>query len=100
MSWIAAIAVGAGARGAPVTGWLVDPDINQSTITAGAATDSPVVGNGTADNADQVAIYASIAGPLDAAPDVSLAVGEQVTLSGSVTLVGINSSMNQFRFGL
>ncbi len=103
--WAMACALLAGAAplaAAPVTGWIVDPDTggSQSKISAGAATDSPVIGTGAADSAAAVAIYAPISGPADALPDVSLAVGQQVTLSGQVTLAGIVSSRNQFRFGL
>ena len=63
-------------------------------------TDSPVLGDGTASSAAQVALWADITDPLDAAADVSLANGQRITLSGSATFTGIVSSMEQFRFGL
>jgi hypothetical protein len=68
--------------------------------SSAAATDSPIIGNGTSNSATQVAIYADISGSFDAALDVSLANGDRITLTGSVTLEGISASREQFRWGL
>ncbi len=59
-----------------------------------------MLGNGAEDSAAMVALYADINGTLNGAPDVSLANGQKVTLSGSATMSGIVSSMEQFRWGL
>lgn len=58
-------------------------------------TASPTVGDiGTANSADARSIWATM-------PTVTLANnGDMITLSGSVTLSGIDTSHNQFRFGL
>jgi hypothetical protein len=88
---------------APVTDWLA---VNSSTggpntkPFSGAATSSPVIGNGTSGSAAQVAIYADIAGAFDGQADISLENGERITLTGSVTLEGIAGSQEQFRWGL
>ena len=69
-----------------------------------ANTASPVVGdgmdNGPNNGAGQVALYADLNGTLDGAADVSLADGQQIRLTGSATLTGSTSSMEQFRWGL
>lgn len=66
-----------------------------SPPNSGISTNSPVIGNGTFNSADDVAIYATLAGvPLD------LQVGESLQFSGSMTLSGSASAANQFRFGL
>jgi len=88
---------------APVTGWtVVNPSTGAATTKplTNQSTNSPILGNGTEDSAAVVALYASISGPTDGAPDVSLANGEQVTLSGFATMSGIVSSIEQFRWGL
>ena len=98
-----ALFTGAVACAAPVTGWtLVDATTGGSTTKSltGASTNSPVVGTGAESSATQVALYAPISGPADTAPDISLVNGQTVTLTGSATLEGSASSMEQFRFGL
>ncbi len=78
----------------PVTGW-VDRDAPGSTMVLGnAGTDSPTMGDGSPGNAARKSIYAAI-------PEVSLdEVGQKATLTGSATLVGVDSSANGFRIGL
>src|SRR5688572_22136544 len=91
------------AKAAPVTGWVVvNPQTGGSTTKplSNQSTASPILGNGTEDSAAQVGMYAPISGPADGLPDVSLANGQQVTLSGFGTMSGINSSIEQFRWGL
>jgi hypothetical protein len=65
-----------------------------------ATTASPILGNGAEDSAATVAMYAPISGPADGLPDVSLVNGQQVTLSGFASMTGIDSSQEQFRWGL
>ena len=89
-----AVALTSLAHAGPVTNWTerqgLAPVSNMNTA-------SPTVGNGTAESADARSIYASM-------PPLSLAnTGDKLTLSGSATLTGINTSgthANQFRFGL
>jgi hypothetical protein len=88
---------------APVTGWLVvDPQSGGSTSKQvfNALTDSPILGNGAVNSADMVAMYADISGVPDGSPDIALANGQEVTLSGFATMTGINASNEQFRWGL
>jgi hypothetical protein len=87
----------------PVTGWIaIDASTGNASSKplAAANTNAPVIGDGTNGSATQMAIYADIAGQRDAAPDVALANGQQITLTGSANLAGIASSMEQFRWGL
>lgn len=90
-------------QAAPVTDWLAvnasNGGVNTKPFSA-AATNAPIIGNGSSNSAAQVAIYADIAGSFDAAPDVSLENGERVMLTGSVTFEGIVASREQFRWGL
>jgi hypothetical protein len=100
--WLA-LALAMPLQAAPVTGWIaVNPQSGAASTKplSGALTDSPVLGNGTEDSAAMVGLYADISGPHDGAADVALANGEEVTLTGSATLTGITSSMEQFRWGL
>lgn len=88
---------------AHVMGWIaVDPQsgvvVSNKVINAG--TNSPVLGNGTINSADMLALYADISGAFDGAADISLANGEQVTFSGVATMHGINTANEQFRWGL
>jgi PEP-CTERM motif len=88
---------GAAASAAPVTGWAKDP-LNNSGSPAvpltGELTDSPVLGDGVTDlSGDNAVIYASI-------PLTTLAIGEQITLSGTITMVGVQQRDQVFRWGL
>lgn len=99
----ASVVVATASYGAPVTGWVVvNPSTGASTTKplSNQSTSSPILGNGAEDSAATVALYASISGPADGAPDISLANGQQVTLSGFATMSGIITSTEQFRWGL
>jgi hypothetical protein len=88
---------------APVAGWaILDSSTGGPTgkTLAGADTSSPTIGNGADGSATQLVLFADIAGAHDTASDVSLANGQTVTLTGSATIVGNTSTMEQFRFGL
>lgn len=83
----------ASAPAAPVVNWQRDPLIGPAAmVLSNLETDSPTVGDGSAENAANGAIYAEM-------PTVTLARGQQITLTGSATFVGINAS-NSFRYGL
>jgi hypothetical protein len=102
-SFFIVIALTAASAAAPVTNWVVvNPSTGGSTTKpiSGQATASPVLGDGTEDSAATVAMYAPISGTADANPDIQLANGQQVTLSGFATLTGITSAIEQFRWGL
>jgi hypothetical protein len=93
LSAFASLALIGTGHAALVTGtWTVaqggGPVTNQNTA-------SPTVGDGSENSADTDAIYSSM-------PTVTLAsVGDKVTLSGSVNLIGItNGAIRQFRWGL
>jgi hypothetical protein len=58
------------------------------------------LGNGSEDSAAMVAMYADINGTPGSAADVALANGQKITLTGSATLTGITSAIEQFRWGL
>lgn len=79
---------------APVTGWLKDTSFGGGATAAltAANTNSPILGNGASNNADNTAIYAAF-------PLVSLGNGQRVTLSGSAQMIG-SSSNGDFRWGL
>ena len=87
------------AQSAPVTGWSIGLNNAGLVSLTGADTASPTLGDGTAEDADNTAIWAAF-------PSVTLAVGEQLTLSGSVQMlnsVGLASAgdlANNFRFGI
>lgn len=88
---------------APVTNWVAISPADGTPSTkpfSGALTDSPTLGDGTDNSAAQVALYADIDGTLDGSPDVHLANGQRVTLTGSASFSSIVSSQEQFRFGL
>lgn len=83
------------AHAAPVVNWVVDQG---STATSAMDTNSPVVGDGTPENADRAIIHAVF-------PSITLASsGDSLRLTGSVTLFGITSTdagtFHQLRFGL
>lgn len=99
----AIVAMSGSANGAPVTNWLVaNPQTGGATTKPlfNQASASPILGNGSEDSAAMVAMYADISGVRDGAPDVALANGQRVTLTGSTTFTGIVSNIEQFRWGL
>jgi hypothetical protein len=61
-----------------------------------SATNDPIVGDGSANSADAEAIHASISGLI---PSLSQQ-GDRVSLAGTVTLAGVTSSNDEFRWGL
>jgi hypothetical protein len=67
--------------------------------TSGMNTDSPTIGDGTADNADDAWI-GGLFGTVGSPESVTLAVGETLIVSGSVVLTGGVTSPNNFRFGV
>lgn len=82
------------AAAAPVTGWLKDTSFGKGETASltNASTASPILGNNSANNADNVAIYAGFA------PRI-LANGQRLTLSASAQLIGTSSNPD-FRWGL
>lgn len=68
------------AQTTPVTGWFV----SSSAAVTNGETNSPTIGDGTANNADNTTIWAALADP------VTLANGEEVVLTGSVQLIGVD----------
>ncbi|MBA3480584.1 MAG: PEP-CTERM sorting domain-containing protein, partial [Pirellulales bacterium] len=94
-SALAATMISASALAAPVTGWQVDPILEPTNPApiAGAATASPTLGDGSPQSAANSAMFASF-------PAITLADGEQITLTGSVTLVGTTPSANNLRWGM
>ena len=81
---------------APVTNWVIDPSGVQTPGNySGLATDSPVIGDGTSNNANSGIITSTI-------PAVSLLDGQSIILSGSMTIVGAKVTGEDvgFQFGL
>ncbi len=83
------------ASAAPVTEWSVG--LGSPTLS-GAGTSSPALGNNTADNADNTAMHGAF-------PAITLALGDRLTLSGSMQLfTGLGATPTalaaEFRFGL
>jgi hypothetical protein len=84
-----------GAHAASVTNWVIDQG---SPVTFGLDTNSPTIGDGSPENADQVILHATF-------PTVALSNnGDAILLTGSVTLFGITATdtgtNQQLRFGL
>ena len=70
------------ASAAPVTNWVIDPSGVQTPGNySGLATNSPVIGDGSANNANSGIITSTI-------PAVSLLDGQSIILSGNMTIVG------------
>jgi hypothetical protein len=91
---LVALNLASGAGAIPVTGWLKDTTFGggaAATLTA-ANTNSPILGSGASNNADNTAIYAPF-------PVISLANGERITLSGSAEMIG-TAANGDFRWGL
>jgi len=84
----------------PVANWK---EFNTNKIVVpitGADTNSPTFGDGVTPNSSQAAWIAGAFGTVDAPRSVTLAVGETLTVSGSVVLTGGSNNNNQFRFGV
>jgi len=87
------IALSASADAASVIDWNLDTSINSSTSLTGASTDSPILGDGTSDNAENSAIWASF-------PETVLPDGQGIRLSGEVDIAGSTPGLIKFRWGL
>src|SRR5688572_47953 len=82
------------AFGVAITGWLRDTSFGggaAASLTA-ANTNSPILGSGASNNADNVAMYAPM-------PLVSLSDGQETVLTGSTEMIGA-ASVGDFRWGL
>lgn len=92
---LAVVACNSHAFAVGVTGWAMDTTFGRpnNPVLTGENTSSPTLGDGTLNNAQDTAIYASI-------PEVSLTDGQQVTLTGSANLIGIASTHGVFRWGI
>jgi hypothetical protein len=79
----AIFAISAGySSAAPITNWVIDPSGVQTPGNySGLATNSPVIGDGSANNANSGIITSTI-------PAVSLLDGQSIILSGNMTIVG------------
>jgi hypothetical protein len=90
------------ANAATIANWKeMNPAL--SGTNSGMNTNSPTIGNGTAENADDAWVagrFGTVASP----ESVTLSVGQTLTVSGSVTftggLSGTATQLNQFRFGV
>jgi MYXO-CTERM domain-containing protein len=80
------------AQTTPVTGWFSS---GTGAVTAGQATNSPTIGNGTANNADNTTVWAALPTP------IVLANGEEVVLTGTTQLISVGpGGGDSIRFGL
>lgn len=78
-------------RAAIVTTWTQDFG---SAVFTGANTSNPVLGDGSNNSADNIAVSGSLTGSLTAN------VGEAIQMTGSMTLVGISNNVaGEFGFG-
>ena len=88
------------ANAASVANWKeLNPNAAVVPI-AGANTDSPVFGDGVTANSAQAAWIAGQFGTTASAESVTLAIGDTLTVSGGLTLLGGTNNDNQFRFGV
>jgi hypothetical protein len=85
------------ASAAPVTNWTVDTASGAiaTVVYSNLATDSPVIGDGTANNANSGIITSNF-------PTISLLNGESIILSGSMTIAGAKTTGEDvgFQFGV
>ncbi len=94
---IAAIAMAANtAQSATISNWK---ELNAGSTNSGMNTDSPTIGDGSALNADD-AWVAGRFGTVATPASVTLAIGETLTVSGSVVLTGGNGTESNLRFGV
>jgi hypothetical protein len=93
----AAIAMAANAaQAATIANWK---ELNTASTNSGMNTDSPTIGDGTLDNADDTWVagrFGTVATPAS----VTLAIGETLTVSGSITLTGGVDVTSNLRFGV
>lgn len=86
-------------NGAPIADWKeLNPNAAVVPIT-GADSSSPTFGDGSANSSQQAWIAARF-GQADSPLTITLAVGQSLTVSGSVVLTGGTNNNNQFRFGI
>lgn len=84
----------------PIANWKeFNPNAAVVPIT-GAATNSPTFGDGVTQNSSQMAWVGGQFGTVEAPASVTLAVGETLSVTGSVVLTGGTNNNNQFRFGI
>lgn len=78
-----------------ITNWVVDPSGAGTVVYSGLATSSPVIGDGSANNANSGIITSDFSA-------VSLLDGESIVLSGNMTIVGAKVTGEDvgFQFGL
>lgn len=83
------------ARAMPITNWVVDPSGAGTVVYSGLATSAPVIGDGSANNANSGIITSDFSA-------VSLLDGESIVLSGNMTIAGakITGEDVGFQFGL
>ena len=97
---IALASVGSVLSAEPIANWKeFNPNLTVVPITD-AGTNSPTFGDGITENSSQMAWVAGRFGTVAAPASVTLAVGETLTVTGSVVLTGGSNANNQFRFGL
>ncbi len=93
----AAIAIAANtAHSASIANWK---ELNVGSTNSGMNTNSPTIGDGSADSASNAWVagrFGTVATPVS----VTLAVGETLTISGSVVLTGGSNAANNFRVGV
>ena len=84
----------------PIANWKeFNPNVAVVPIMD-AGTNSPTFGDGVTENSAQQAWVGGRFGTVEAPASVTLAVGEALTVTGSVVLTGGSNAINQFRFGL
>lgn len=84
------------ALAAPISNWK---ELNAGSTNSGMNTNSPTIGDGTADDASD-AWVAGRFGTVATPASVTLAVGETLTVSGSVVMTGGTNAANNFRVGV
>lgn len=84
------------AEAAPISNWKT---FSGSPSNSGLNTNSPTIGDGTANNADNVQAGGQF-GTASSPVSITLDVGDIIELSGSVTLSGGTTTADNFRFGL
>ena len=85
------------AHSAVIANWKM---LNGTATNSGLDTSSPIIGNGTINNADNVWLAARL-GSVATPQSVTLAIGETLTVSGSVVLTGGDDLRREgFRVGV
>ena len=84
------------AQAGTISNWK---ELNTGSANSGMNSDSPTIGDGSANNADD-AWVAGRFGTVATPASVTLTVGETLTISGSVTLTGGTNAASNLRFGV